>query len=410
MTTHDITASDDYALLSEGRLADPYPLLAQLREREPVHWSAKLNAWLLTRYEDVMAGLLDPRLANDRVSLNMAALPPEMRERYAPLAEHVSNWLGYTDPPKHTRLRGLLRTTFTPALAESWRPKISEIVNELIDAMLQQDRPDLVSDYAFQLPARVICNVLGIPAERFRDFHRWSDDMAAFTGHVGPTLVEIAPRAYDSYLGLEAFVEEQVAERQRCPHQDLLTKLAIAENEGVLRSRTELTGLTVFTLVAGHETTASLIGNALKLILGDDRLHTELARNPGRIPAAVEEVLRLETPIQFSPRLAAEDVPLGGRTIRKGDAVILHLAAANRDPERFPAPDRLDLDRSFTQHLAFAWGPHFCLGAPLARVETAVAIERLFKRMPNVRLTSEPLRWRENMTMRALVALPVRGG
>lgn len=340
----------------------------------------------------------------------MAALPPDMRKRYAALGEHVSNWLGYTDPPKHTRLRGLLRPEFTPALAESYRPKMSEIVNELIAVMLQEQRPDLVSGYAFQLSARVICNVLGILEERSGDFHRWSNDMAAFTGHVGPTLVEIAPRAYDSYLGLEKFVEEQVVERQRCPHHDLIEKLAVAEREGVLQSRPELTGLTVFTLVAGHETTASLIGNALKMILEDDRLRAELAGNAGRIPAAVDEFLRLETPVQFAPRLAVEDIPLAYATIRKGDAVMLHLAAANRDPERFPDPDRLDLDRSFTRHFAFGWGAHFCLGAPLARMETEIAIESLFKLMPDVRLTGEPLRWRGNMSMRALVALPVNYG
>lgn len=399
--------SDAYARFCEGRLEDPYPLLAELREREPVHWSEPLQAWILTRYEDVLAGLLDPRLANDRVSVNMAALPPDMRERYGALGEHVSNWLGYTDPPKHTRLRALLRPAFTPALAEAYRPRIQTIVDELIDALLAEREPDLVAGYAFPLPARVICDILGIPEEHSQEFHRWSEDMAAFTGNIGPTLVDVAPRAYRSYVALERFVGSEVAEREGCPRDDLLATLAAAEQEGRLESRAELTGLAVFTLVAGHETTASLLGNGLKLILEDDALRARLATDPGILSAAIEEFLRLEAPIQFSPRIAAEELAVGERTIRGGDAVILHLGAANRDPARFPEPDRLDLERPFKRHLSFAWGPHFCLGAPLARAETAVAVERLLERVPGVRLTGTDLRWRQNMTMRGLVALPV---
>ncbi|MBA2295849.1 MAG: cytochrome P450 [Actinobacteria bacterium] len=398
---------DDYELFCAGRLADPYPLLADLREREPVHWSERLQAWIVTRYDDVLAALLDRRFANDRVSVNMKALPPDMREQYAQLGDHVSNWLGFTDPPKHTRLRGLLRTTFTPALAEAYRPAILAIVDELIDAMLGEREPDLVGGYAFPMPARVIFDILGIRDEDAGDFHRWSDDMAAFTGNIGPTLVEVAPRAYESYRALEEFIGTQVDERKRHPHEDLLTHLTQAEESGELESRVELTGLAVFTLVAGHETTASLLGNALKLVLEDDDLRAKLQAEPDVLPAAVEEFLRLEAPIQLSPRLAGEDILLRGATIRSGDAVILHIGAANHDPARFPEPGALDLDRSFTRHLSFAWGPHFCLGAPLSRVETAVALERVLERMPDMRLTGEPLQWRENMTMRALTALRV---
>lgn len=398
---------DDYRLFCEGRLANPYPLLAALRATEPVHWSEPIGAWIVTRYDDVLAGLLEPRLANDRVSVNMAALGEEMRERFAPLGEHVSSWLGYTDPPKHTRLRALLRTTFTPALADGYRVTIARIVDELIDAMFAHSEPDLVSGYALPLPARVICDVLGIPDERSGDFHRWSGDMAAFTGQIGPTLVEIAPRAYESYRALEKFIGGEVAEREGCSRDDLLAKLAGAERDGVLHSRSELTGLAVFTLVAGHETTAGLLGNAFEMILRDADLRSTLVRDAGYIPAAVEEVLRLEAPIQLSPRLATEDTRLGDVTIRKGDAVVLHLGAANRDPERFPDPDAFDLGRRFTRHLSFAWGAHFCLGAPLARVEAEIAIESLLNKVPDVQLADEPLAWRENMTMRARVALPI---
>jgi cytochrome P450 len=396
----DLIASSAYAEFCEGRLADPYPLFAWLRSNDPVHWSPTLNSWVLTRYDDVVEGLLDRRFANDRIAASMDVLPPELQETCAPLGVHVSNWLGFTDPPKHTRLRTLLRTTFTPARANAMEPRIRELTDELLDEVSAAGEPDLAGGLAFPLPARVICEILGIPVPRAEEFHRWSNDMGGFTGNIGPTLVEIAPRAMASYVELEEFIAEMVAERQRCPREDLIAHLASAEAEGGL-SRTELTGLSVFALMAGHETTSGLISSALAIVLPDESLRAELSADASRYPAAIEEILRLEAPIQFSPRLIAEDVEKRGRTMRKGDVVMLHLGAANRDPERFPDPDRLDLDRPNNRHLSFAWGPHFCLGAPLARTEATIALGRLLERFPDVRLTDPEPVWRENMSMRA---------
>jgi cytochrome P450 len=230
--------------------------------------------------------------------------------------------------------------------------------------------------------------------------------MGGFTGNIGPTLIEIAPRAMASYVELEEFIAEMVAERQRCPRDDLIALLASAESEGGL-SRTELTGLSVFSLMAGHETTSGLISSALAIVLSNESLRAELSADASRYPAAIEEILRLEAPIQFSPRLVAEDVEKRGRMLRKGDVVVLHLGAANRDPERFAEPDRLDLDRQNNRHLSFAWGPHFCLGAPLARTEATIALSRLLERFPEVRLIDPEPAWRENMTMRAHPRLDV---
>jgi pimeloyl-[acyl-carrier protein] synthase len=396
----DLVASPAYAEFCEGRLADPYPLLAWLRSNDPVHWSPTLSSWILTRYDDVVEGLLDRRFANDRIAASMDVLPPDVRETCAPLGVHVSNWLGYTDPPKHTRLRTLLRTTFTPARAEAMEPRIRELTDALLDEVCAADEPDVAAGLAFPLPARVICEILGIPVPRAEEFHRWSDDMGGFTGNIGPTLIEIAPRAMASYVELEEFIADMVAERQRCPREDLIAHLASAEAEGGL-SRTELTGLSVFSLMAGHETTSGLISSALAIVLSDESLRAALNADASRYPAAVEEILRLEAPIQFSPRLMAEDVPKHGRTLRKGDVVMLHLGAANRDAERFAEPDRLDLDRPNNRHLSFAWGPHFCLGAPLARIEATIALSRLLERFPEVRLIDPEPAWRENMSMRA---------
>jgi pimeloyl-[acyl-carrier protein] synthase len=405
-TVAEMIESEPYRLFCEGRLAAPYELMAWLRHHDPIHFSPVLNAWILTRYDDVFEGLQGPRFLNDRISASMSALPAAMRESCAPLGEHISNWLGFTDPPKHTRLRALVRTTFTPALAKNLTPRIMAIADDLIDDMIEEVQPDLVPGFAFPLPARVICEILGIPAGETGSFHDWSDAMVAFTGHIGPTLAEIAPRAMDSYLALEEFFEALVAERSRCPTGDLISQLTADEANGHL-SRQELIGLSVFSLVAGHETTASLLATGLLMLLDDDDLRHTLTGDPDLFPAGVEEFLRLETPIQFSPRLAGSTLELRGKTIRQGDAVILHLGAANRDPERFANPDLLDLARPDNRHLAFAWATHFCLGAPLARAEAAVALARLLERMPDIHRIGEGVSWRENMTIRGPTELRV---
>jgi cytochrome P450 len=397
-SVEELVDSEEYRLFCQGRLANPYGLLGWLRENDPVHLSPILNAWILTRYDDVFEAFTDKRFLYDRISASMSALPPDMRISCAPLGEHVSNWLGYTDPPKHTRLRGLLRTTFTPKLAKAFGGRITEIADNLLDEIEARGEGDLVADFAYPLPARVIFEILGIPEGDERSFAAWSDSMVAFTGHIGPTLVEIAPRAMASYQELESFFDGMVVERNACPAGDLITKLAGDEAEGHL-SRQELIGLSVFTLVAGHESSSSLISTGARMMLDNDALRKALMTEPDLYTVLVEELLRLEPPIQFSPRLAGEDMPLRGKIIKEGQTIIMHMAAANRDPEHFKDPEMLDLERD-DRHLAFGWGAHFCLGAPLAQLEGAIALERLFQRMPDLEPVDAEIGWRENMTIR----------
>ncbi len=403
----EVVASEDYRRFCDGTLADPYPLLGWLREHDPVHRSETLGAWVVTRYDDVRAGLLDRRLANDRIAANLALLPEDLRTTSAPLAEHISNWLGFTDPPKHTRLRALLRDTFTPGLPAAIDDRIHTIARELIDQLLAEPAPDLISGYALPLPALVICDILGLQPQDTERFGEWSDDMGAVTGNIGPTLVDVVPAALESYRALEGFIADEVAARHACPAHDLLGRLASAEEAGQL-DRTELTGLAVFTLVAGHETTANLLGSTLLTVLREPALAELLREHPERWTALTEEMLRLESPIQLSPRVAAEDLEIQGRAIRRGDSVVLHLGAANRDPRQFPSPDAIDLDAATTRHLAFAWGPHFCLGAPLARAEAAIALPLLLERVPDLELTDPIPHWRANMSLRGLTTLPAR--
>jgi cytochrome P450 len=402
-----VVAADDYQRFCDGRLGDPYPLLGWLRDHDPVHYSEMLGAWVVTRYEHVRAGLLDKRLANDRIAANFAPLPDEIRTQAEPLAAHISNWLGFTDPPKHTRLRALLRETFTPKLSEAMAQTIRTIGESLAGDVAGAPESDLVSGYALALPALVICDILGVAPEDSRRFSAWSEDMVAVTGHVGPSLARIVPEALDSYRALDGFVAGEIAARAGCPAHDLLGVLAEAETAGRL-DRPELIGLSVFSLVAGHETTASLLGSMLHTVLADPSLAARLRAEPALWSALTEEMLRLESPIQLSPRVAAEDLEVGERTIRAGDTVILHLGAANRDPRQFPAGGTLDLDAATTRHLAFAWGPHFCLGAPLARAEATIALPLLLERVPDLELAVDGISWRENMSIRGLTTLPVR--
>ena len=411
MTRKDrIEASDDYRRYCAGRLADPYPLFHRLRREDPVHWCEPLNGWLLTRHDDVMAGLRDPRLSSDRISLNMKAMPEPLRTQMCPLGDHVSNWLGFTDPPKHTRMRGLIMKVFTPRLAESMGPRVDAIVTGLLDRALPRGEMDFMADVAFPLPASVICEILGIPMDYQDRFRRWAEDMLLFAGAVGPSIAKVAAPAHQSYVELTGYFRELTLARRRAPRADLLSALAAVEDEEGGLSEAELMGLSVFLFIAGHETTVSLLGNGLLALLNHPGELARLRREPALLPSAVEEFLRFESPIQIATRLPVEDVGLRGKTIRQGQTVVLMLGAANRDPERFANPDQLDVGRLENKHTAFGWGSHFCLGAPLARIETQNTLRLLLQRAPIVQLTGAAPDWREANNLRSLRTLRVKMG
>lgn len=406
--TGSIESSEDYRRYCEGRLADPYPLFRRLRSEDPVHWCEPLQGWLITRHDDVQAGFRDPRLASDRISLNMNAMPEPLRTQMCPLGNHVSNWLGFTDPPKHTRMRGLIMKVFTPRLAEQMGPRVAEIVTGLLDRALPRGKLDFMADVAFPLPASVICEILGIPMDYQDRFRRWAEDMLLFAGAVGPSIAKVAAPAHRSYVELTGYFRELTLERRRAPRSDLLSALAAVEDEEGGLSEAELMGLSVFLFIAGHETTVSLLGNGLLALLQHPDELARLRRDPSLFAPAVEEFLRFESPIQIATRLPVEDLTLRGKTIRKGQTVVLMLGAANRDPERFPDPDRLDVGRLENKHTAFGWGSHFCLGAPLARIETQVALRLLIERAPVIALAGERPEWREDNNLRSLRTLRVQ--
>lgn len=405
-----IEASEDYRQYCAGRLADPYPLFHRLRREDPVHWCEPMSGWLITRHDDVMAGFRDPRLSSDRISLNMNAMPEPLRTQMCPLGNHVSNWLGFTDPPKHTRMRGLIMKVFTPRLAEQMGPRVEAIVTGLLDRALPKGELDFMAEVAFPLPASVICEILGIPMDYQDRFRRWAEDMLLFAGAVGPSIARVAAPAHASYVELTSYFRELTLERRRTPRTDLLSALAAVEDEEGGLSEAELMGLSVFLFIAGHETTVSLVGNGLLALLNHPAELARLRREPALLATAVEEFLRYESPIQLATRLPVEDLELRGKTIRKGQTVVLMLGAANRDPERFPEPDRLDVGRTENKHTAFGWGSHFCLGAPLARIEAQIALKLLLDRAPAIILSGEPPPWRQDNNLRALRSLRVKTG
>jgi cytochrome P450 len=388
--------------------ADPYPTYARLRSSAPVHRATLPDGrgvWLITRYEDVLAVLKDERFVKNWRS----ALTPEQRAEIPPIPEvmkPLSQNMLDTDPPDHERLRALVSKAFTPRLIERMRPRVQAIADGLLDAVQDRGGMDLIDDYAFPLPITVIAELLGVPAEDRNNFREWSD--AAVSGNASQEYLEeiLIPhmQAFTDYL--RALFEEKHAN----PRDDLVSALVQAEEAGDKLSEDELLGMVFLLLVAGHETTVNLIGNGVLALLQHPDQLRKLKEDPSLIKPAIEELLRYDGPVETSTeRFAREDVEIGGQVIPRGEMVLVVLAAADHDPERFSDPDELDITRTDNRHLAFGKGIHHCLGAPLARMEGQIAISTLLRRMRNLRLKGSPesLSWRPGMILRGLRGLPV---
>jgi cytochrome P450 len=394
-------------LFGSEMLANPYPVYHQLHVTDPVHWEEPLRAWILTRYADVLAALRDPRLSAQRVAA-FAERKQLGRAELTPIFQAYSQMMLYTDAPDHTRLRGLVNKAFTPRRVEGLRPHIQAIVDQLLDAVQAAGQLDVIQDLAYPLPTIVIAELLGLPPEDRDRLKQWSDAGAAFLGNVAPT-PEQTQQALQSHFELSAYFRSAATHRRAHPRNDLLSALITAEEQEAMLSETELVANCGLLLAAGHETTTNLIGNGLLALLRHPEQRLLLQEDPALITSAVEELLRYDSPVQLVTRMAREDLTLAGQRIRQGQFIILVLGAANRDPAQFSQPDQLDLRRPEKEqrHLAFGHGPHYCLGAPLARLEGQIAIGTLLQRLPTLRLTTEVVEWRENFTFRGLKALPI---
>lgn len=392
-------------LFGAEMLADPYPVYHRLRAEDPVHWEEEFQAWVLTRYDDVLAGLHDLRLSSDRSAYIERMVG---QEGLQPLFKFLSDRMVLADPPKHTRLRGLVNKAFTPHAVEAMAPHIQEVVDRLLDQAQGQGRMEVVRDLAYPLPITIISEMVGIPVEDRERMKKWSDDFVVyFSNHPASIPVEAYRRAVASVEQLTEYFRKLLAEIRAKPRKDLLTALEQIEEQGDRLTEGELIGNAQLLLVAGHETTTMLIGGGtLALLRHPDQL-ARLKADPALIPQAVEELLRYVSPVQFTHRLAKEDIALGGKTIRKGQFVYLVLAAANHDPAHFPDPERLDITRAAHKHVAFGQGHHFCVGAPLARLEAQIAFRTMLQRFPNLRLATDKVEYQENFNLHGPRALPV---
>jgi cytochrome P450 len=383
-------------------LADPYPTYHRLRAEDPVHHSP-LGFWVLTRYEDVSSVLRDPRFIKEPLAALVAA-------RFgAEVPRGVGLSMLDRDPPDHTRLRSLVSKAFTPRVVEGLRPRIQRIVDELITRAEATGSMDVIEEFAYPIPVNVICEMLGVPVADHERFKGWSLDIARGLDSIWlPPDSEVPRRSAAARHAISDYFRGLIAERRRAPRGDLLSALIAAEEAGDKLNEEELLATCILLLIAGHETTVNLIGNGMLALLRHPAELRRLRETPGLITSAIEELLRYDGPVQRTARVASADATIGGRTIAKGDMVMPFIGAADRDPAQFPEPDRLDLSRSDNRHIAFGWGIHFCLGAPLARVEGQIAIDALVRRLPGLALATHEPEYRQSLTLRGLKTLPVK--
>ena len=390
-----------YNPFSAAMARNPYPIYAELRARAPVHRNRLLDAWVLSRHADVDAVLRDfRRFSNDQRKRD------PVRRRRSTLPQIPYPTILFLDPPDHTRLRSLVNKAFTPKAVADLEPRIRRMTRTLLDAAADPAGFDLMETLANPLPVMVIADMLGVPVEDRAQFREWSNQRARILEPtVGRREFRIAEEASKS---LDAYFLSIIKARRIVPRDDIISALIHVEEAGDRLTEGEMLGLLRLLLVAGNETTTNLIGNGMLALLRHPEQLRALRQDPGRIPAAVEELLRFDSPVQASLRLVLEDCEVNGIPLRRDDNVLLLNGAANHDPAVFDHPERLDIGRRENNHVAFGRGIHFCLGAPLARLEGRVAIEVLLERYPSLRLMSDRPAFRNSIVLRGLEALPVR--
>jgi cytochrome P450 len=392
-----------YHLLDPRVLADPYPLYHRLRTEAPVYWDPYLYAWVVTRYADIVTVL-------HQFSAKCAPTPEQLAAigmpELGPVAQVMMRQMLFMDAPAHTRLRGLASMAFTPARVEALRSHIQDIVDTLMTPIMADGRMDVIADLAAPLPAIVTSEMLGVPTVDRDQLKQWSEDFAEVLGNFQHN-PNRAARTLKCVEEMSAYFREAIHRCRTQPREGLVHSLVTAEIDGDRLTEEEVIANCIVTMVGAQETTTNLIGNGvLSLLRNPDQLQ-RLKEDLTLIPSAVEELLRYESPSQHTTRLAPEDTELGGKRIRKGQAVIVVMGAGNRDPQRFADPDRLDVGRRDNRHLAFGWASHFCFGAALARVEGQIAFHAIVSRLPELILEPGPLVWRENLGLRGLTSLPV---
>lgn len=392
-------------------ISDPYPVLHELMRDEPVHWNAALGGWCVTRYDDVRQGFRDPRLSADRIRPFVAQARGADAAAIGWLGEVLARWAVFNDPPTHSRLRAPMATAFTSRAIQALRPNIAELVNGLIDVFAGQEVVDFHHAFAYPLPATVIADLLGVPRGDVEHLKRWSDALAQFvlTSRTNPEKYRLAAAGLTEMV---AYFDGFLAERRRHPGElvtDAIDKAAAGDHALAVE---DVTATCILLLFAGHETTTQLLANGLLALVENPAQMADLRAHkgdPAVVRGAVEEMLRFDGPSLTSPRVAAEDFEWHGQAIRRGQRVFLFNAAANRDPRVFANPDRFDIRRPEAgRHLTFGYGIHFCVGAPLARLEAEVAFPILLDRLPHLALVEPVQDWSDSVVTRGMLRLPLR--
>jgi cytochrome P450 len=397
----------DLDLKSPANVADPFPLYRWLRDHEPVHWSEALHGWVVTRYDDVLEIFQRPELFSSDRFRRVDPRYTSGRSEFGAIANVLADWLVFRDPPDHTRLRALLQRSFTPRQLDKNRGRIQATIDDLLGTVAARGEMDFIRDFAFPLPALVIALLLGVPGEDIEPIKRWSDRLAAYLGGATDERDNLA----EASAGVESLVDYfrvLLAAKQASPGDDLMSLMLRAEHEGDRLSPEEVVSNCVLLLFAGHETTTNLLGNGLWHLLRHPEQKALLAREPALAETAVEELLRFDGPVPATTKVALRDTEWHGVQLRRGQLVLPFMSSADRDPRRFPSPDDLDLRRAPNRHLAFAFGIHFCLGAPLARLEARLAFETLLRRFPDLATADPQPRWKPMIFLRGLESLPVR--
>jgi cytochrome P450 len=415
-----VRESRERALLSGELLFDPFDprfrddpasLYAELRRDNPVHRSP-LGFWVFARHADCLAILRDRRSSNDARNIDEEAVGAPLgasgpKDPSASVFDELAPFL-FKDPPDHTRLRGLVQKAFTPRVVESLRDRITELAESLVDEALEKGEVDLVADWSYALPVRIIAEMLGVPVADLETFKDWS---AALARGLDPDFLlppEDLQRRFDARIEFIKYFGQLVADRKDHLGNDLLSKLIQAEDNGITLSQAELIVTCILLLVAGHETTVNLLsGGVLELMRHPDQLE-RMRDDPSVLRTGMEEITRYVTPVQLTGRTALDDIECGGETIKKGEFMMVLFGSANRDPEVFKDPESFDVGRQENPHIGFGFGIHHCLGASLARLEGQIAIPTLLRKVKSIELTNERLEYRDNIILRGLNALPVR--
>jgi len=398
------TSRRDYDPCDDAVVEDPFPTFHDLQQNDPVHWSRHLNGWVLTRHDDVRNALL---LSVNRITPFLTHQSERARAGFHDL-ELIALWSSFNDAPAHTHLRGLMNRAINPRYIAAAEPTIRDVVERLLDRVCAQGGMDVIAEFAGRLPISVMARLLGLPSEDVDQLHDWSEEVNLFVG-AAKGLADKYQRAARGVADMSAYFREVLGQRKSAPAEDLVSRLIAADVDGDRMSDDEIVATCVMLTYAGHVTTAHLIGNGVLALLRNPSQLALLRQDPSLIRAAVEEMFRYDGPIQAMVRVADRDMELHGTAIRHGDRLFPMLNAANRDPERFDDPDAFNIVRGDTRHIVFGYGPHTCIGMPLARLEIPIAFARLLERIDAIELAG-PVRWINSVAFRGPATLPVTFG